>query len=613
MRPYTTLDYLAAYKPTTSEMLGARVLVLVPSASTSAMLSLGYENEAIHYESGDNAILRDLFQINLTEGATYYIYSSSFFDPFLLSLHDNQGSFIAVDSGTAYGNDTIRYVAPYTGTYYINASWDQGLASEHKFVYLSVYEDIDTIPPVDTERPTVSAFYPTDEAANVAISSNIVVTFSEAITHGTGNIVLKTVAGEIVATYDAATSSNLSISGSTLTINPTDDLAAGTGYKVEFAAGSIQDLAGNPFAGTTSYNFTTANTLLYATTGNDLLQAQNGTVSYLNGVSGTTGVTVSLALSTAQATGGSGSDTLIGIENLYGTHYADKLTGNSGANSLRGHDGDDLLYGEGGWDFIDGGDGYDTAGFHGPISQYKVWLSDGWINGQHLPDTTGHWMVSTDIGNEGTDTLKNVESLRFADMTVNLGAKQTAASIPAAALKLLQELYVAFFNRVPDADGLQYWVQQVQAGQSIESIAEIFYSAGVQAGAVTGYRADMSHADFVNKIYQNVLGRPEGADAEGLQYWTQALASGSESRGSLVKSILQSAHTFKGNTEWGWVADLLDNKASVADTFAVQMGLGYLTPEDSIREGMAIAAAVTPDSVQAALELIGVTPAQILL
>jgi serralysin len=39
-------------------------------------------------------------------------------------------------------------------------------------------------------------------------------------------------------------------------------------------------------------------------------------------------------VSTAQATGGSGSDTLTSIENLIGSAYADKLTGNSGANSL---------------------------------------------------------------------------------------------------------------------------------------------------------------------------------------------------------------------------------------------------------------------------------------
>ena len=109
----------------------------------------------------------------------------------------------------------------------------------------------------DTLAPTITTFSPADEAAGVAIAANIVLTFSEALALGTGNIVLKTAAGVTVATYSAATSTNLSISGSTLTINPTADLGYSTAYKVEFAAGTIKDGAGNSYAGTTSYNFTT--------------------------------------------------------------------------------------------------------------------------------------------------------------------------------------------------------------------------------------------------------------------------------------------------------------------------------------------------------------------
>lgn len=117
----------------------------------------------------------------------------------------------------------------------------------------------------DTTSPTVSSFSPIDEATEVAVGSNIVLTFSETIQRGSGNIVIKTSTGTTVATYDAATSSNLSINGSTLTLNPTSDLTAGTGYKVEFAVGSIKDLAGNSYAGTTSYNFTTSGGTIMST------------------------------------------------------------------------------------------------------------------------------------------------------------------------------------------------------------------------------------------------------------------------------------------------------------------------------------------------------------
>ena len=112
--------------------------------------------------------------------------------------------------------------------------------------------------PVDTTAPTVSSFNPADEATGILVGSDITVVFSEPVQRGTGSIVLKTTAGVVVATYDATSSANLSISGSTLTINPSSNLANSTAYKVEFAAGSIKDIAGNAYAGTTTYNFTTA-------------------------------------------------------------------------------------------------------------------------------------------------------------------------------------------------------------------------------------------------------------------------------------------------------------------------------------------------------------------
>ena len=68
-----------------------------------------------------------------------------------------------------------------------------------------------------------------------------------------------------LAIYDEA-SSNATISGNALTNNPTADLAYSTAYKVEFSAGSVKDLAGNNYAGTSSYNFTTASVVPVAAT-----------------------------------------------------------------------------------------------------------------------------------------------------------------------------------------------------------------------------------------------------------------------------------------------------------------------------------------------------------
>ena len=108
----------------------------------------------------------------------------------------------------------------------------------------------------DTTPPTVLTFIPADEESFVAVGSYIGVTFSEAIQRGPGNIVLKTASGATIATY-GQNSENVAISGNTLIINPTSDLGYNTGYKIEFSEGSIKDISGNNYAGTTSYNFTT--------------------------------------------------------------------------------------------------------------------------------------------------------------------------------------------------------------------------------------------------------------------------------------------------------------------------------------------------------------------
>ncbi len=114
---------------------------------------------------------------------------------------------------------------------------------------------------VDTTPPTASTFTPADNATSVAVAANLVVTLSEAVQKGTGNLVIKKVSDNSVVETVNVTAANVTVSGSTVTVNPTADLLANTPYYVEIAAGAIKDLAGNNYAGTTgatAWNFTTA-------------------------------------------------------------------------------------------------------------------------------------------------------------------------------------------------------------------------------------------------------------------------------------------------------------------------------------------------------------------
>lgn len=153
-----------------------------------------------------------------------------------------------------------------------------------------------------------------------------------------------------------------------------DTLAGGTGddtYYVDNASDVVTELAGegndtvwSTLTHTLAANVEnlrlnatgaingTGNTLdniLYAGAGNNTLNGLGGTdtASYLYASSA---VTVSLAVTSAQATGGSGSDTLQNIENLTGSGFNDTLTGSTGANVLDGGAGNDTLTGGAGND-----------------------------------------------------------------------------------------------------------------------------------------------------------------------------------------------------------------------------------------------------------------------
>ncbi len=125
---------------------------------------------------------------------------------------------------------------------------------------------------------------------------------------------------------------------------------------------SISDNGATPLTGSKSFSIAVGGTgvLLASTPGNDILTgtiSTNDTVTY---ASATAAVTVSLNLATQQNTLGAGLDTLTAIENLIGSDFNDRLTGNLQNNVLTGGAGNDILIGWTGADVLIGGTGDDS-------------------------------------------------------------------------------------------------------------------------------------------------------------------------------------------------------------------------------------------------------------
>ncbi len=244
---------------------------------------------------------------------------------------------------------------------------------------------------------------------------------------GAGNDTLDGGTGDDVVIYNNVTGGitlSLALSG------PQNTGGAGTDtvLNVEAVTGSFNfadHLSGNSEANV--LNGQGGNDTLSGADGNDTLEGGAGE-DLIDGGAGidtarywfsTVGVTVSLAISGQQNTVGAGIHTLISIEGLEGSFSNDSLTGDGGNNGLIGSNGNDTLAGGLGNDTLDGGIGNDSldggagtsdlAWFSGTKAGYSVVYNGGtsWT----VTDT------NTGDGNDGVDTLSNLESIRFSDVT----------------------------------------------------------------------------------------------------------------------------------------------------------------------------------------------------
>lgn len=91
--------------------------------------------------------------------------------------------------------------------------------------------------------PQLWVFAPTRSANAVGLGSNLYLTFAANVVAGTGNITLIGSGGD-TRTIAVTDTTQVTISGATVKINPTADLVPNTAYSVQFASGVFRDAAG---------------------------------------------------------------------------------------------------------------------------------------------------------------------------------------------------------------------------------------------------------------------------------------------------------------------------------------------------------------------------------
>ncbi|WP_386627699.1 DUF4214 domain-containing protein [Sulfitobacter geojensis] len=266
-------------------------------------------------------------------------------------------------------------------------------------------------------------------------------------------------------------------------------------------------------------------------------------------------------------------ETLIGDDSdntLNGTETVDEIFGLSGDDNLRGGAGDDML---------DGGRGWDSAHFSGGQENYTLALT-----------ATGIEIEDRRVGGDGTDQLMNIEQLHFTDPSQNnrvtrfdLSEFTGTQNLSTTEMESFIELYIAYFNRAPDAVGLNFWGTAFANGTSLQQIAALFID---QQETRQTYPDSMSTDDFATAVYSNVLGRR--ADQDGFDFWTQALETGAVARDQFILAVLEGAKTPpQGQMSNSFLAQQMADRQYLADKtdigayFSVHRGMSDVSNAQS--------------------------------
>lgn len=168
---------------------------------------------------------------------------------------------------------------------------------------------------------------------------------------------------------------------------------------------------------------------------------------------------------------------------------------------------------------VDGGDGIDEVLF----SEQSAAVSSVMKIGDSI--AVGNLWNGT---NSGITLVKNLERLVFTDGVIALdtGAGQHAGAV--------YRLYEAL-DRPADSEGLGYWIDALDNGASLKSVAQAFINSAEFAHV---YGSNLTNTQFVSGLYEQILHRVP--DQSGESYWVAALNNGM-SRAEVLTGLTESA------------------------------------------------------------------------
>ncbi len=169
----------------------------------------------------------------------------------------------------------------------------------------------------------------------------------------------------------------------------------------------------------------------------------------------------------------------------------------------------------------------------------------------------------------------------------------------------VQKLYVAYFGRPADSDGIDYWTDALDA--SAITLADVSDSFAASQEYRDTY-AGLDNRAIVTEVYENLFGR--AADQAGLNYWADLMDRGIVSIDDVVRDVSEAAVGTDGTAFNGKVAAAsmftlrLDEPSEVAayrGDAAKEISMDFLA---TVKDLASAADALKPDVVDAWIERI---------
>ncbi len=147
------------------------------------------------------------------------------------------------------------------------------------------------------------------------------------------------------------------------------------------------------------------------------------------------------------------------------------------------------------------------------------------------PAGVAFWVTALNDGTLSRGQVMNGFS-EGEEFRLRTGTSQ-AAMTPVA--HQIERLYRSYFLRGADQGGLDFWLEQFASGADLGTLSGEF---AVSTEFVNAY-GELDNAGFIDRIYENVLGRP--GEPDGVAFWLGALNDGTLNRGQVMIGFSESA------------------------------------------------------------------------